>query len=310
MPVRSAPHISEPDTIVYGRVVQRLGGHEFLANAGQLVWTVRTKGASPREFQLKAQLRRLAGGQYSYRLSIPHQVQAYDLAVADGQVGLTAGAAGLEHVSATLDGKPLAVSPGAVDAFTLTQASRAGTRQVDFELAAAGPDSDGDGLPDWWEDANGYDKWDPTDAAAVLSPTVVTPPTAITAKTFAEWRSVYYPGDSRSLEEFGADDPDHDGLSNLQEYAFNLNPAQTDALAALSVPHLVQRDGRVGLGYRPRGAATDLTFIIERSEDLFNWHNAQSEVESAVAADGEVGVFEKAESAAGRSFLRVRIVRQ
>jgi hypothetical protein len=51
--------------------------------------------------------------------------------------------------------------------------------------ASVSQDSDGDGIPDWWEIANGLDPYDPADAQL---------------------------------------DPDGDGLTNLQEYQMSTNP--------------------------------------------------------------------------------------
>lgn len=316
----AAPHITEPDTVVYGRVVQRLGGHEFLATEGELVWTVHTTGPAARDYRLTARLSRLADGTYSYRLRIPHQVRAYNLAVADGRVGLGAASSGVQHVSATLDGKLLTVAPGVVDGFALSQASRAAAWRLDFEIpsgTAGVADSDGDGLPDWWEDANGFDKWDPTDAAKAFAPATVTPPTAGNARTLAEWRTVHFPKDTRDLDVFGADDPDHDGISNLQEYAFDLDPNHPDPSSALALPHLIWQDTRMGLAYRPRSVATDLSFQVEVSNDLFAWRNGAAELEPAATLaasgasvlSGQVGVVHRDGPQAAQSFLRVRIVR-
>ena len=96
-------------------------------------------------------------------------------------------------------------------------------------------DSDGDGIPDWWEVANGLNPYDPTDAGL---------------------------------------DPDGDGLTNLQEYQYGTNPhvADTDGdgltdgqeIALGTNPLVADTDGdgltdgqEVALGTDPLRADTD-----------------------------------------------------
>lgn len=317
MPVTlAAGRISEPDTILYGRIVQRVGTKEFQIASGQLVWTLKTSGPAGREYQVRATVQPTGDGRFSYRLRIPHQVKAYDLSVADDKVALGAAPASVQHVSVTLDGKPLSVQAMAIDGFSLSQSSRAGVRRVDLEMVAEGADTDGDGLPDWWEDANGYDKWDPADGTDRVSGGGTgggtnTVPTAANARTFAEWRTAWFPADSRALDVFGQDDADRDGVANLYEYAFGLDPLVAEATGVASLPRTFRQGDRVGVRFTPRANATDLSFRVEVSEDLFAWRDAAAEMES-VALDGAAGEqawVEKTPSTAEQRYLRVRIER-
>src|SRR5262245_34234505 len=159
----TALHIPEPGTVIYGRVFQVSGNREFLLTEGDLVWTIRNVSQGGREYTLRTKLQALGEGRFSYRLSVPHQVLAYDLAVADKAVPLTAAGLRLQHVRITVNGRPVALVAPAVDTITAQQATRAATYHIDLQVSENAADSDGDGLPDWWEDQNGFDKWDPAD---------------------------------------------------------------------------------------------------------------------------------------------------
>src|SRR6266545_4615445 len=144
-----ALHITEPATVISGRVFQLTGEREFLLTEGDLVWNLRNDSQGGREYQLRAKLQPLGEGRYSYRLTVPHQVLAYDLAVADKAVPLTASGLRLRHNAITVDGKPVTLVAPAVDTFTAEQASRASTYRIDLRVSDSATDSDGDGLPDW-----------------------------------------------------------------------------------------------------------------------------------------------------------------
>lgn len=307
----AAARISEPDTVLYGRVVQRLAGREFQLIEGELACVLKTGGAAGREYRFTTRLRPLGGGTYSYQLRIPHEVLAYDLAVSDAKMPLTAASTAVQRLSLALDGQPLSASATAVDGFSLSQQTRAAARRVDLELAVQGADSDADGLPDWWEDSHGFDKWDPADASEAFPPAVVPPPppSAREARTFAEWRASLFPGDSRSLDTFGADDADGDGISNLHEYAFDLDPLHADASALAALPRIITVDGRVGLAFRRRPLASDLTFTVEASEDLLGWRNGTAETETVATPAGETQVLAGPSTEPGQKFLRLRIDR-
>lgn len=81
---------------------------------------------------------------------------------------------------------------------TLTVSDTAGLTGTAYTAVYAILDSDADGLPDWWE--------------------------------------IYYfltPGNPDLLSETGSDDPDGDGLTNLQEYANGFDPTVKDSQPGL-----------------------------------------------------------------------------
>jgi len=163
------------------------------------------------------------------------------------------------------------------------------------------PDSDGDGVPDWWEDAHGGDKWNPNDGAALVAgPGGGTSgqPAMFTGRTFAEWRQFYFPGATGELRAFAAEDGDGDGTPNLIEYAFSLDPQRADTAAAADrLPYARLAGQSFGVVFTPRSTATDLEYLLETSQDLVQWTAPSEEVEqTALTAE---------EAAPGRTCLSV-----
>lgn len=104
---------------------------------------------------------------------------AYDATLATQGTTYVSSNPAVATVSA--DGLVTAVGSGSV-IITASNDGLSGTIELN---SFAQLDSDGDGMPDWWEVANGLNPYDPTDAAL---------------------------------------DPDGDGLTNLQEYQLGTNP--------------------------------------------------------------------------------------
>jgi hypothetical protein len=147
---------------------------------------------------LSAPLGSLAGGTLCYRLEVPHEALVSGLQVGAGAVALGTAESVHELVNITVDGevaRPLL--PGSVY-LALSQAGRAKAHRVDLVLGGAPADSDGDGLPDLWENAFGLNP-DANDAGV---------------------------------------DPDGDGLSNAQEFARGSDPRADNRVPALLTTRL------------------------------------------------------------------------
>lgn len=107
-------------------------------------------------------------------------------------------------------------------------------------------------------------------------------------------------------------DPDQDGIVNLLEYAFGLNPVQADPTTA--VPKIVSMPAGADLYYgveyeRPTGGRADLTYRLETSTDLKSWQleTGMESVEPLANGRERVRLRTAAPFTGDRQFLRLRV---
>ncbi|MBI2929816.1 MAG: type I secretion C-terminal target domain-containing protein [Verrucomicrobia bacterium] len=156
-----AASITEPATVFYGKIVGTGSARPFQVTDGQLAWTIRR--ADGVDVTTRATVRRLNGGEYSYRLSVPHEALALGVSASRGSVPLAAVDQTHQHLRITVNGQNARiVGPNGVT-FDASQARRAATYRLDLEVPLQAPDADGNGLPDWWETKHGLDKLAGTD---------------------------------------------------------------------------------------------------------------------------------------------------
>lgn len=160
--------VGEPETILYGRILNFTNPNvEQVVHEGTLQWSIQKPDGTT--LRLSGPVYPLAGGHFSYQIRVPHQaVMLGETEVAQilalGTVGQTA-----YHTGINLDGVSATIMPPATSAFELDQLLRASALRIDLGINAENLDSDGDGIPDWWEDENGLDKQDPNDALTDLN---------------------------------------------------------------------------------------------------------------------------------------------
>jgi len=187
-----AASFGEPATVFYGTVTGTGSLQPFAVTQGDILWTIRRSDGV--ELTLKTRIYPLNGGAISYRLDVPHEAWAYGLTGSTSSIPLTASASTNETIRITVAGVPARLAQPARDVFAVAQVSRAATYRLDLEVPLVATDSDGDGMPDWWENKYALDLQNGLDAAL---------------------------------------DADGDGRSNLQEYLDGTDPRQDGRIPSL-----------------------------------------------------------------------------
>lgn len=149
-----AATVPEPSTVIYGKVLHRAHGHEHRLTEGSLVWTLGDQNGNTHTFSAELEDIR---GVFSYRINIPHQAFASGLNVDPGVIPLRTGETRYDFLSIQVNGSPARVLWSAEEFLKTLQRSRAATHRIDLEVFFDLADTDGDGMPDWWEIENGLD---------------------------------------------------------------------------------------------------------------------------------------------------------
>ena len=311
----NAASLSEPPTVLYGKVLFRSGGHELALMEGELSWTLRGTVPQVWERRFTTRLASLGNGQYSYRLPVPHDLLSHDLTISDRAVPLLAIPSVIEHSAVLLNGRPGIILAPAANFFSVRQTQRAAAMRVDLDVSGTLADTDGDGLPDLWEDQRGYDKWNPADGIAYFRQPGETSGAA--RLTFAQWRTANFPGDTSDLDVFSVGDADADGLPNLVEYAFDLNPGDPADLTGLDrMPQGRVHEGVFTVEFEGKAPTTEIEYRFEVSSDLAHWQASETVLSEVAAASqgqsqGRTTLRERAEaSPEAMRFVRLEVVRR
>jgi hypothetical protein len=257
-----AATISEPETVLFGRIVNRAGNAEEFVSQGELAWTFQVPGGGERTF--RAALEPLQSGQYSYQLRIPHSVALTGLATAPEALPLTIDEKAYGFAEIRVNGAEASVAGDMAAALGVAQSRRAQAVRVDLVLREPMLDTDGDGIPDWWEELYGLNP----DSAAD-----------------------------------GRGDLDGDGLSNLDEFLAGLSPEEDNRLPALAqTTFTVYPGGRSGLALRvvdsdsaPQDVVLVVTALPAEGELVIRDQSGGRALaldDTFTAADAELGLIE------------------
>ena len=194
----------------YGEVRQMSGAHTVRLQAGTLEMTFVNQLNPSNRVSLQTELRPIGSGAtqpYSYALKVP---LAYLPEAPRLEDFLAIGAATTDFklTDIRIDGVPATLPDGSREFYGLSFASRSLQYRLDLLVAADSTDTDGDGLPDWWEDYYGLN--------AALADAQL--------------------------------DADADGWSNLDEFQRGSNPIESNRTPELASGQvLVPESGEAGL---------------------------------------------------------------
>ena len=117
----------------------------------------------------------------------------------------------------------------------------------------------------------------------VIIPSSATPPVA--PDPFTAWITTHYPALS---DKSSGGDPDHDGLSNQQEFAFGLDPSSATSLNPITAP--LNKTTGMFTYTRRDPAVSGLTYTVMTSTNLSTWVTdaGASASQTVVATHGDV----------------------
>ncbi len=136
-----------------------------------------------------------------------------------------------------------------------------------------------------------------------------------TPSTFSGWGSQYFtPAElGNSAISGGLADPDGDGINNVLEYAFHLNPRSADP-SGLPKAGTLPISGGVGpyvtITYTRLIGATDLQYVVQESTTLTNGWSSASVTEDILTDDGVTQtVRAKVLQSGAKKFLRLNVTK-
>lgn len=277
-----AAGFTEPPVIFYGQINQTYNGYTIPAS-GALTWVIQST-ATGSSTVLASTTPGIVAGASFYRLEVPVEKLPPGFSLSGNTISTATTTFNRGNI--TLDGAPVSiVYPTTADraTFTFTETARGKMDHLDLAIMTPFLDSDGDGIPDWWEDLYGLNKYDPSDATTI-DPAGHTwlddynnhvDPTAANLSEYTRWTNSY------SLQGSAADpttDSDNDGIPNLLEFALGTNPNVGDnALAAQRSLVQIESDkgGRFLTLTVQKPGRTSVNYVVETSGDLKTWSSVE-----------------------------------
>lgn len=205
-----AQGFTESDIVFYGEVRKSGGGQTVLLQSGHLKLTFVNQRNKANRVTLETELRPTGQGStkpWSYSIKVPIAYLPETPRIGEF-LAVNNATTNFKIEEITIDGAPATLPDGSKEFYGLSFASRSGNYRLDLLVPGSSEDSDGDGLPDWWEKLFG------------LNPNLA---------------------DANG-------DPDNDGWSNLEEFRRGSNPVVSNRDPQLVTSEiLVPENGEAGI---------------------------------------------------------------
>jgi hypothetical protein len=131
--------------------------------------------------------------------------------------------------------------------------------------------------------------------------------------TFEAWRKLRFSTNHLANPAISGEnaDPDGDGITNLREYAFGLEPTRMDTNPLKITESASGPDMRITLFYERLAVLSDIQFAWQTSVDLMSWALSTPEQEKIVAGtDPSMQRVEASFSGSGKmQFFRLAVTR-
>ena len=209
-PLARAQGFTDSNVVFYGEVRKSGGGQTVLLQGGHLKATFVNQSNPTNRVTLETKLRPTGSGAvkpWSYALKVP-LAWLPEAPRIDEYLSVGTQPTNFKIQEITIDGVPATLPDGSKEFYGLSFASRSNDYRLDLLVAGDSTDSDGDGLPDWWERLFGLDP---------------------------------------NIADANADF-DNDGWSNLEEFRRGSNPAVSNREPLLVTAEiLVPESGQAGI---------------------------------------------------------------
>lgn len=150
---------TDAGVLFYGEVRQAGGAQTVLLQSGDLKLTLVNQGDATNVVTLSSSLRPTGSGDqklFSYALRVPLKFLP-DARQKDTYLSIGSAESDFRIETITIDGRPATLPDGSKEYYGLSFASRANQYRLDLLVTGDSTDTDGDGMPDWWEERFGLD---------------------------------------------------------------------------------------------------------------------------------------------------------
>jgi hypothetical protein len=148
-PTTDAAGIPEPSLTLYGKVLNKFNGATTRLTQGQIVWTFKPLGGGA-WVTVTNQLANI-NDQFSYVIQVPCETEAVGFVVSPNTLKVLPSASAVDRSTVKIQGESATFVTAAQSTMQLAANERGRVERVDLQVGIAPVDSDGDGLPDDWE---------------------------------------------------------------------------------------------------------------------------------------------------------------